>query len=107
LQHHGGTFHRQRRGEDLEHVVHMRRLLEIDAHVPHHEGEARRLAGGLLKQCAVIGADQAQVVGAPALHEAQIACVVDQAGKIRVLVIDPNLLVVAAVADSAIEGIHH
>jgi hypothetical protein len=32
----------------------------------------------------VVGADHAQIVGAPALHEAQIAGVIDDAGEITV-----------------------
>jgi hypothetical protein len=36
------------------------------------------------------GAEQAQMIGAAALHEAQISGVIDDAGKIRVLVIDAN-----------------
>ena len=69
----------------------------------HDEGKARRLGLRLLEQRAVVGADQAQIVGAAALHEAQVARVIDDAGKIRVLVIDPHLLMVLAVADFAVE----
>ena len=50
-----------------------------------------------------VGAHQPQMVGAPALHEAQIIGVIDDAGKIRVLVIDADLHVMAAVADLAVE----
>ena len=50
-----------------------------------------------LEQRAVVGADQAQVIGAAALHEAQVARVIDDAGKIGVLVVDAHLLVVHAV----------
>ncbi len=60
----------------------------------------------LLEQRAVVGADQPQVVGAPALHEAQVAGVIDDAGEIGVLVINAHLLQVAAVADFTVEGIH-
>src|SRR5690348_11602378 len=52
----------------------------------------------------LLGAHQAKVIGAPALHEAQIIGVIDDAGKIRVLVIDPDLHVMAAVADLAVEN---
>ena len=59
-------------------------------HRAHHEGKARRLAIGLLEQGAVIGAEQAQVIRAAALHEAQIIGVIDNAGEIRVLVVHPH-----------------
>ena len=45
------------------------------------------------------GAEQPQVVGAAALHEAQIAGVIDDAGEIRVLVIDAHRHHVAAVRE--------
>src|SRR6185437_9392355 len=89
-----------------EHVVHVRRLVEVDVHVAHDEGKARRLGGGGLEQRAMVGADQAQVVGAAALHEAQVAGVIDDAGKVRVLVIDAHLLMVAAAADFTVERTH-
>ena len=57
-----------------------------------------------LEQRALVGAEQAQVVGAAALHEAQIAGVIDDAGKIGVLVIDADRLVVPPAADFAVEG---
>ena len=77
-------------------------------HRAHHEGKARRLLLDLLEQRALIGAEQAQVVGAAALHEAQIARVIDDAGKVGVLVIDPDRLEMPAVADVAVEcgGVH-
>ena len=52
---------------------------------------------------ALIGAKQPQIVGAAALHEAQIARVIDDAGEVGVLVIDPHRHHVAAVADFAVE----
>ena len=51
----------------------------------------------------LLGAHQPQMVGAPALHEAQIIGVIDDAGKIGVLVIDADLHVMAAIADLAVE----
>ena len=103
MQHDRCPLHLQRRGDDLEHVVHARGLAEVDAHRAHHEGKARRLLLGLLEQRALVGAEQAQIVGAAALHEAQIARVIDDAGKIGVLVIDPHRLEMPAVADFAVE----
>ncbi len=107
IEHDGGALDLFRRGDDVEHVVHVRGFSEIDAHVAHHEGKAGRFRRRLLEQRAVVGADQAEIIGAPALHEAQVARVVDDAGKIRVLVIDAHLLVVLAVADFAVEGTRH
>src|SRR6266581_3230081 len=66
-----------------------------------HEGEARRLAGGLLEQIAVTGADPAHVLGAAALHESQEARVIDDAGEVGVLVIDPDRQHVPPAADLA------
>ena len=102
----GSAFDLRRRGDDVEYIVHVRRLLEIDRHVAHDEREARRFGCGRLEQRAVVGADQTQIIGAPALHEAQVARVIDDAGKIRVFVIDAHLLMVLAVADFAVETAH-
>ena len=55
------------------------------------------------KQRVLLGAHQPQMIGAPALHEAQIIGVIDDAGKIGVLVVDADLHVMAAVADLAVE----
>ena len=75
----------------------------IDPHGAHHEGEARRLAGGLVEQLPVTRADPAHVLGAPALHEAQKAGVIDDAGEVGVLIIDPDRQDVPAAADLAAE----
>ena len=75
----------------------------VDVHRAHHEGKAGRLHLRLFEQRMLLGAHQAQMVGAAALHEAQIVGVIDDAGKIRVLVIDADLHVMAAVADLAVE----
>ena len=84
-------------------IVHPRGLEKIDRHRAHHEGEAGRFLLGRLEQRAMVRADQAQIVGAPALHEAQIVGVIDDAGEIGVLVIDPHRHRVAAVAQFAVE----
>ena len=52
----------------------------------------------------LLGAHQPQMIGAPALHEAQIIGVIDDAGKIRIFVVDADLHVMAAVADLAVES---
>src|SRR5258706_5641815 len=44
------------------------------------------------------------MIGASALHEAQVIGVIDDPGKIGVLVIDADLHVMAAVADHAVEN---
>src|SRR5258706_16474001 len=44
------------------------------------------------------------MIGAAALHEAQVIGVIDDPGKIGVLVKDADLHVMAAVADHAVEG---
>src|ERR1700730_2279243 len=51
----------------------------------------------------MISAQKPQVIGAPALHEAQIIGVINNAGKVRILVIDANRHDMAAVVNSAIE----
>ena len=59
----------------------------------------------LLEQRALVGAEQPQIVGPAALHEAQIARVIDDAGKVGVLVIDPDRLMMPSVADFAVERV--
>ena len=49
------------------------------------------------------GTEQAQMIGASALHEAQIIGVIDDAGKIGVLVIDPDGHDVPAGVDFAVK----
>src|SRR5262249_38518147 len=56
-----------------------------------------------LEKLAVVGAQQAKVVRAPALHEAQIACVINRAAEIGVLIVDPNRHDMPAGADLAVE----
>src|SRR5579871_451267 len=62
-----------------------------------------RLSLGFRKQGVLLGAHQPQMVGAAAFHVAQIIGVIDDAGKIRVLVIDADLHVMPAVTDFAVE----
>src|SRR3954464_8736610 len=50
---------------------------------------------------------QPQMIGPPALHEAEIVGVIDDPGKIRVLVIDADLHMMPAVDDGAVEGGGH
>src|SRR5262249_52508944 len=80
---------------------------EIDLHGAYDEGEARRLLLDLLEQRTLIGAEQAKIVGSAALHEAQIACVIDDAGKIGVLVVDANRLDMPAVPNFAVKRCTH
>src|SRR5215475_4178616 len=54
----------------------------------------------------MVGADQPQIVRPSALHESQIACVIDDAGEIRIFVIHAHGLMVPTVANLAIESIH-
>src|SRR5262249_15902169 len=88
---------------DREHVVHARRLEEFDLHRAHHEGEARSLGLCLREQAHLIDAEQAKIVAAPALHEAQIVGVVDDAGEIGVLVEDRHRHDMTAAADLAVQ----
>src|SRR5580704_8028192 len=52
----------------------------------------------------MLDAEQPQIVGAAALHEAQIIGVIDDAGKVGVLVIDPHRHEVLAIPDFAVEA---
>ena len=79
-------------------------LQKVDVHRTHDEGEPRRFLFGRREQRAVISAEEAQIIGAPALHEAQIIGVVDDAGEVGVLVIDAHGKYVPPVADFAVEG---
>src|ERR1700751_5930823 len=63
-----------------------------------------RLGFRLGEQRMLLGAHQPQMIGAPALHEAQIIGVIDDAGKNSVLVIDADLHVMAAVPDLAVKN---
>ena len=65
-------------------------LKEFERHRAHDEGKAGRFPFGRLEQRAVIGADQAQIIGAPALHVAQIIGVIDDAGEVGVLIVDAH-----------------
>src|SRR5205085_10658159 len=79
---------------------------ELDLHRAHHEGKARRLLLGLLEQSTLIGAEKPQIVGASALHETQIACVIHEAREVSVLVVDAHRHHVAAVTNFAVEADH-
>jgi hypothetical protein len=46
------------------------------------------------------------MIGASAFHEARGGGVIDDPGKIGVLIIDPDPHVMAAIADFAVEGGH-
>ena len=72
-----------RRRDHLEHIVHARGFAKLDLHRAHHEGEARRLLFGLLEQRALIGVEKPQIIGAPALHETQIAGVIEGTRMLR------------------------
>src|SRR5262249_4975103 len=78
-------------------------LAKLDRHRAHHESEARRLPLRFSEQRTLVGAQEAQIVGAPTLHEAQVVGVIDDAGEVGVLVIDPHRHDVAAVANLAVE----
>ena len=71
----------------------------------YHASYLRFMERGRSNYLRLLGADQPQVVGPAPLHEAQIAGVIDDAGKIGVLVIDPHRLDMPAVADFAVQGI--
>ena len=90
MQHDRSALHLKGYGHDLKDVVHPRGLAKVDRHRADHEGKARRLLRCLLEQRALVSAEQPQVVGPAALHEAQIARVIDHAGKVRVFIIDAN-----------------
>src|SRR5262249_19451465 len=77
-----------------------------DRHRAYHEGESRRLGKRLLVERAMISTDQAQIIGARPLHETQVVGVIDDAGEIGVLVIDPHRHDMAAVTNLTVEG-HH
>src|SRR3546814_19614906 len=63
-----------------------RRQPEIDLHAVNDEDQPL-LVGR--QEVALLAAEAAQVIGAAALEKMQVAGVIDQPGKIRVLVIDP------------------
>jgi hypothetical protein len=69
--------------DHLEHIVHAHSFEKLDLHRAHHKGKARRFLLGLLEQRALIGTEKPQIVGAPALHETQVACVINHPAKHR------------------------
>ena len=82
----------------------LRKSIDIERTTKAKPGASR---SACFEQRALVGAEQAQIVGAAALHEAQIAGVIDDAGKVGVFVIDPDGLVVPPAVDFAVErGAH-
>src|SRR6516164_5955429 len=98
-----GALHRNRPGHHVEDVIHSRGPEEVDPHRAHHESKARGLRLRFRKQRVLLRAHQPQMVGTAALHEAQVVGVIDDPGKIGVLIIDADLHVMTAVADHAVE----
>src|SRR5258705_487183 len=76
-EHDRRALHVERPGDDVQQIVHPRRLQKFQLHRAHHEGKPRRLALGLGEQRALVGTEQPQIIAAPALHEAQIIGVID------------------------------
>jgi len=72
-----GALHRDRPCDHVEHVIHPRGFQKIDLHRAHHESKARRFRLRFGKQRVLLGAQQPQMIGAPALHEAQVVGVID------------------------------
>ena len=70
-------------------VVDPRGFQEIDLHVAYGEGKPFR------RELAMMDAEEPQIVRAAALHEMQIARVIDTAGEIRVLEVDALVQLVA------------
>src|SRR5262249_11038007 len=91
-------------GCNLEHVVHACWLEKIEGHRSDHKRKARRFALDLREQRALIRADEAEVVGTPPLHEAQIIGVIDDATEVGVLGVDTHRHHMAAVTDLAVEA---
>jgi hypothetical protein len=86
-QHHLGTAGLFSRRIDRQNVVHARRRLEVDFHAMDDEDETFHVP--LDRQRRLLDTEQPQIVCAGPLHEMQITGVIDDAGEIRVLVIDP------------------
>ncbi len=73
----------------FQHLVDARGLEKFDRHPPHDEG--RRLAPiRAVDQRTMVVADQAQEIRAAALAPADVAAVIDEAGKIGVLEINAD-----------------
>src|SRR5690606_17649284 len=71
----------------------------VELHRAHDEMKTRRLFRGLFEQFALVDAEQPDEIRAPALHEAQVARVINEAREIRVLVIDADRQPVLAIDD--------
>ena len=75
-----------RRRGDRQNIVHARWLLEIDLHPVDDEDQA--FAIPLDRQRRLLDTQEPQVIRARPLHEMQVPGVIDDAGKIGVLVVD-------------------
>lgn len=85
----GGAAERFDEGLDRQFVVHARSGSKIDLHVADRERQ-RGSATLASVQCGLIDPEGAQEFGPAAFEKAQIIGVIDDAGKIRVLIVDPN-----------------
>lgn len=81
----------------LDHVIDARGAEEVELHRAHDEMKAGRFLRGLLEQLALIDAQEPDEIRAPALHEAQIARVIDEPG-------EPRLDDIATDGIGALEG---
>ena len=75
-----------RAGLDGQYVVNARRRLEVDLHAPHHPDVA--FTEFAICKLRMVDAKQTQVIRTPPLQEFEITGMVNNAGKIRIGIID-------------------
>lgn len=69
-------------------VVHARGLQKIDMHGAHDKAEDGTRTSGMNRR--LMDVERTQELGAPTFEKAQIGCVINGAGKIRIFIIDAN-----------------
>jgi hypothetical protein len=100
-QHHFGTACFFGDGINGQNIVHAGRAFEIQLHAVNHKHQPFSIR---IDEIALGAAQAAQIIGAAALKEMQVAGVIDQTGKIGVFIIDPLVQPVAAIDQAAAEG---
>ena len=74
---------------DAEQVVHAAGAVEVDVHAADDEGRGL-VAIRAVDHAPCIGAEQAEEIGAPALGEANVGRVIDDAARVRIFEVDAH-----------------
>lgn len=88
IEHNTRAFQACKPCPDLHNVVNRSRLAEVQVHGPH--GKGQRLTGYPCLELSVMDPGKTQKIGAPALEKAHISAVINDAGEIRIFIIDAD-----------------